>query len=161
MPACIMVRRSDRPAVRGRPKICLQMTFPIDGLMPRLGFVTTRVLVGGLDPLVARGLIQTLRDEHFEVYDASGVGGVQGLLDEIGRVHPDAVIVRMAADRDATVTTLIEQSPGVGVIECDDDRPRLRGHPVDGAPFVLEPVTALTLREALRRTGARSDADVH
>lgn len=123
--------------------------------------MTTRVLVGGLDPLVARGLIQTLRDEHFEVYDASGVGGVQGLLDEIGRVHPDAVIVRMAPDREGTVEALLERSPGVGVIECDDDRPRLRGHPVGGAPFVLEPVTAITLREALRRTGSRSDADVH
>jgi hypothetical protein len=104
--------------------------------------VSSRVLIGDLDPLVARGLMQTLIEEHFDVVDEAVV-----------RLHPDAVIVRMGPGAEAIVGALRARQPALQVVECDDDRPRLRVHPVSGATFTLEPVTASTLREALNGAG--------
>ena len=112
----------------------------------------SRVLIGDLDPLVARGLTQTLIEEHFDVLDAAAVGGLADprvLTDAVVRLHPDAVIVRMGPEADAIVRLLQARQPALQVVECDDDRPRLRVHPAFGASFMLEPVTASTLREAL------------
>ena len=54
-----------------------------------------------------------------------------------------------APSADAIVRALRARQPALQVVECDDDRPRLRVHPAIGATFTLEPVTATTLREAL------------
>lgn len=112
----------------------------------------SRVLIGDLDPLVARGLTQTLIEEHFDVLDAAAVDGLADprvLTDAVIRLHPDAVIVRMGPEAEAIVRLLQARQPALQVVECDDDRPRLRVHPAIGASFMLEPVTASTLREAL------------
>ena len=111
--------------------------------------VTSRVLIGDLDPLVARGLIQTLIEEHFDVLDATMTDHLDDLADAVVRLHPDAVIVRMTPEPEATVRALRARQPQLQVVECDDDRPRLRVHPIGGVPYTLEPVTASTLREAL------------
>jgi AmiR/NasT family two-component response regulator len=111
--------------------------------------VTNRVLIGDLDPLVARGLIQTLIEEHYEVLDATETDRIDDLADAVVRLRPDAVIVRMGPEPDATVKALRAGQPILEVVECDDDRPRLRVHPASGGSFTLEPVTATTLREAL------------
>ncbi len=115
----------------------------------RLRRVTTRVLVAALDPIVARGLIQTLQDERYEVLDATDLASAGGLLEAVRRLHPDAVIVRMSSDIDALVGLLRESDPALRVIECDDDTPRLRTHPAGGQVISTEPVTAATLRQAL------------
>jgi len=111
--------------------------------------VTNRVLIGDLDPLVARGLMQTLIEEHFDVLDATTTDHLDDLADAVVRLHPDAVIVRMTPEPEATVRALRARQPGLQVVECDDDRPRLRVHPIGGMSYTLEPVTASTLREAL------------
>jgi DNA-binding NarL/FixJ family response regulator len=111
--------------------------------------VTSRVLIGDLDPLVARGLMQTLIEEHFDVLDATMTNHLDDLADAVVRLHPDAVIVRMTPEPEATVRALRARQPQLQVVECDDDRPRLRVHPIGGVPYTLEPVTASTLREAL------------
>ena len=111
--------------------------------------MTHRVLIGDLDPLVARGLIQTLIEEDFEVLDATETDRIDDLADAVVRLHPDAVIVRMGPEPDATIRALRARQPVLQVVECDDDRPRLRVHPASGGSFTLEPVTAMTLREAL------------
>ncbi|MDP9483046.1 MAG: hypothetical protein M3P84_07475, partial [Chloroflexota bacterium] len=114
--------------------------------------VASRVLIGDLDPLVARGLTQTLIEEHFDVLDAAIAGGLadpRDLTEAVARLHPDAVIVRMGPEADAIVRALRARQPALQVVECDDDQPRLRVHPAIGASFTLEPVTASTLREAL------------
>jgi AmiR/NasT family two-component response regulator len=111
--------------------------------------VTSRVLIGDLDPLVARGLMQTLIEEHFDVLDATMTNHLDDLADAVVRLHPDAVIVRMTPEPEATVRALRARQPRLQVVECDDDRPRLRVHPIGGVPYTLEPVTASTLREAL------------
>jgi DNA-binding NarL/FixJ family response regulator len=107
------------------------------------------VLIGDLDPLVARGLMQTLIEEHFDVLDATMTNHLDDLADAVVRLHPDAVIVRMTPEPEATVRALRARQPQLQVVECDDDRPRLRVHPIGGVPYTLEPVTASTLREAL------------
>ena len=56
--------------------------------------MTNRVLIGDLDPLVARGLIQTLIEEHYEVLDATETDRIDDLADAVVRLRPDAVIVR-------------------------------------------------------------------
>ncbi len=111
--------------------------------------MTNRVLIGDLDPLVARGLMQTLIEEHFDVLDATTTDHLDDLADAVVRLHPDAVIVRMTPEPEATVRALRARQPGLQVVECDDDRPRLRVHPIGGMSYTLEPVTASTLREAL------------
>jgi len=111
--------------------------------------VTNRVLIGDLDPLVAHGLMQTLIEEHFDVLDATTTDHLDDLADAVVRLHPDAVIVRMTPEPEATVRALRARQPGLQVVECDDDRPRLRVHPIGGMSYTLEPVTASTLREAL------------
>ena len=111
--------------------------------------MTSRVLIGDLDPLVARGLMQTLIEEHFDVLDATMTYHLDDLADAVVRLHPDAVIVRMTPEPEATVRALRARQPQLQVVECDDDRPRLRVHPIGGAAYTLEPVTASTLREAL------------
>lgn len=114
--------------------------------------MASRVLIGDLDPLVARGLTQTLIEEHFDVLDAAIAGGLADprvLTEAVVRLHPDAVIVRMGPEADAIVRALRARQPALQVVECDDDQPRLRVHPTIGASFMLEPVTATTLREAL------------
>ena len=111
--------------------------------------MTNRVLIGDLDPLVARGLMQTLLEEHFDVLDATTTDHLDDLADAVVRLHPDAVIVRMTPEPEATVRALRARQPGLQVVECDDDRPRLRVHPIGGVAYTLEPVTASTLREAL------------
>lgn len=114
--------------------------------------MTNRVLIGDLDPLVARGLMQTLIEEHFDVLDATMTDHLDDLADAVVRLHPDAVIVRMTPEPEATVRALRARQPQLQVVECDDDRPRLRVHPIGGAAYTLEPVTASTLREALSAT---------
>ena len=109
----------------------------------------TSVLVGDLDPLVARGLMQTLIEEQYDVLDGTATGRLDDLADAVVRLHPDAVIVRMGPDPELTVRALRARQPRLQVVECDDDQPRLRVHPVDGRTFTLEPVTAVTLHEAL------------
>jgi AmiR/NasT family two-component response regulator len=111
--------------------------------------VTNRVLIGDLDPLVARGLMQTLIEEHYDVLDATMTNHLDDLADAVVRLHPDAVIVRMTPEPEATVRALRARQPQLQVVECDDDRPRLRVHPIGGTAYTLEPVTASTLREAL------------
>ncbi len=111
--------------------------------------MTTRVLVAALDPIVARGLIQTLQDERYEVLDATDAASAPSLLEAVQRLHPDAVIVRMSSDGDSLVGMLQESEPGLRVIECDDDIPRLRSHPAGGQVIAIQPVTAATLRQAL------------
>ena len=114
--------------------------------------MASRVLIGDLDPLVARGLTQTLIEEHFDVLDAAIAGGLSDprvLTEAVARLHPDAVIVRMGPEAEALVRALRARQPALQVVECDDDQPRLRVHPAIGASFTLEPVTATTLREAL------------
>jgi DNA-binding NarL/FixJ family response regulator len=111
--------------------------------------VTNRVLIGDLDPLVARGLMQTLIEEHFDVLDATMTDHLEDLADAVVRLHPDAVIVRMTPEPEVTVRALRARQPSLQVVECDDDRPRLRVHPIGGVAYTLEPVTARTLREAL------------
>jgi DNA-binding response OmpR family regulator len=111
--------------------------------------VTNRVLIGDLDPLVARGLMQTLLEEHFDVFDATTTDHLDDLADAVVQFHPDAVIVRMTQEPEATVRALRARQPALQVVECDDDQPRLRVHPVGGVAYTLEPVTARTLREAL------------
>ena len=59
----------------------------------------------------------------------------------------------MGPEPELTVRALRARQPRLQVVECDDDQPRLRVHPVDGRTFTLEPVTALTLREALAAAG--------
>ena len=113
----------------------------------------TSVLVGDLDPLVARGLMQTLIEEKYDVLDGTATARLDDLADEVVRLHPDAVIVRMGPEPELTVRALRARQPRLQVVECDDDQPRLRVHPVDGRTFTLEPVTALTLREALAAAG--------
>lgn len=118
--------------------------------------MSSRVLIGDLDPLVARGLMQTLIEEHFDVVDAAAAGGLadpRALTEAVVRLHPDAVIVRMGPGAEAIVGALRARQPALQVVECDDDRPRLRVHPASGATFTLEPVTASTLREALTGAG--------
>lgn len=114
--------------------------------------MASRVLIGDLDPLVARGLTQTLLEEHFDVLDAAAAGGLadpRALTEAVARLHPDAVIVRMGPEAEQIVRALRARQPALQVVECDDDQPRLRVHPASGASFTLEPVTASTLREAL------------
>ena len=113
----------------------------------------TSVLVGDLDPLVARGLMQTLIEEKYDVLDGTATARLDDLADEVVRLHPDAVIVRMGPEPELTVRALRARQPRLQVVECDDDQPRLRVHPVGGRTFTLEPVTALTLREALAAAG--------
>jgi DNA-binding response OmpR family regulator len=123
--------------------------------------VTSRVLIGDLDPLVARGLMQTLIEEHFDVLEATSGGKLDDLADAVVRLHPDAVIVRMGPEPEATVRALRARQPELQVVECDDDEPRLRVHPIGGNSYMLEPVTARTLREALSAPagdGARQGA---
>jgi hypothetical protein len=55
----------------------------------------------------------------------------------------------MGPEPEATVRALRARQPRLQIVECDDDRPRLRVHPIGGGSFMLEPVTAGTLREAL------------
>jgi len=117
----------------------------------------TSVLIGDLDPLVARGLMQTLIEEEYDVLDATVSARLDDLADAVVRLHPDAVIVRMGPEAELTVRALRARQPRLQVVECDDDRPRLRVHPIGGISFTLEPVTALTLREAL--AAARPDGD--
>jgi len=119
--------------------------------------VTNRVLIGDLDPLVARGLIATLIEEHFDVLDASTTDHLDDLADAVVRHHPDAVIVRMVPEPEATVRALRARLPGLRVVECDDDRPLLRVHPIGGVPYTLEPVTASTLRRALSTSAPAPD----
>ena len=111
--------------------------------------MTSRVLIGDLDPLVARGLMQTLIEEQYDVLEATSGGRLDDLADAVVRLHPDAVIVRMVPEPEATVRALRARQPELQVVECDDDEPRLRVHPIGGGSYTLEPVTAGTLRKAL------------
>ena len=91
--------------------------------------MASRVLIGDLDPLVARGLTQTLIEEHFDVLDAAAADGLadpRALTEAVVRLHPDAVIVRMGPEAEAIVRALRARQPALQVVECDDDRPRLR-----------------------------------
>ena len=118
----------------------------------------TSVLVGDLDPLVARGLMQTLIEEQYDVLDGTATGRLDDLAEAVVRLHPDAVIVRMEPDPEVTVRALRAAQPRLKVVECDDDQPRLRVHPVDGRSFTLEPVTAVTLRKALAVVGGEANS---
>lgn len=120
--------------------------------------MTNRVLIGDLDPLVARGLMQTLIEEHFDVLDATMTNHLDDLADAVRLLHPDAVIVRMTPEPEATVRALRARQPQLQVVECDDDEPRLRVHPIGGPAYMLEPVTAITLRRALSTPASVPDA---
>src|SRR5438105_915649 len=97
--------------------------------------------------------MQTLIEEKYDVLDGTATARLDDLADAVVRLHPDAVIVRMGPEPELTVRILRARQPRLQVVECDDDQPRLRVHPVDGRTFTLEPVTALTLREALAAAG--------
>ena len=85
----------------------------------------TTVLVGAFPPMIDRGLVCVLADEGIDaVHAPRGV-----TADAIRNVRPSAVVVDLDEVEGVAVRRLVDEFPGLPVVECSSSEPLLRVFP--------------------------------
>jgi DNA-binding NarL/FixJ family response regulator len=90
------------------------------------------VLVGGFDDIPEIGLRSLLDEVGYEVVAIP----VDEILQEVGRLRPDAILVEHECDRDLSLARQIRTAHSqVTVIVCSGSQERMNVFPVDGIAY--------------------------